>query len=96
LYFAAANLKTINTNIGSAKTIHGTYSHGVIFSSDTTNSCYQLSANPPGSLINMASDVISTTINFFNPIGDIAILPDTASVFNDLVHDKITRVSWCI
>ena len=21
---------------------------------------------------------------------------DTASVFNDLVHDKITRLSWCI
>jgi hypothetical protein len=73
-YFAAANLKTMNDNLGtSAQTVHATYSHGLIFSSETANACYQLSASSPGAAITMDGDSIYSGGNWFPTISDIAI-----------------------
>jgi hypothetical protein len=73
-YFAAANLKTMNDNIGtSAQTVHATYSHGLIFSSDTTNACYQLSASSPGAAIPMSSASIGSDSDWFTTISGITI-----------------------
>jgi hypothetical protein len=33
--------------------------------------------------------------NYFTTISDITISIDATSVLNSLVHEKITRVSWC-
>ncbi len=84
----------MNNNIGSPLTVHETYSHGLIFSSDTTNACYQLSSNPITS-ITMSSRSTGSGGNNFITISDIIISTDTTSVLSNLVHEITTRVSWC-
>ena len=44
----------------------------------------------------MTTNVVNDTPNHFTAITDITMSTDATSVLNNLVHDKITRVSWCI
>ena len=95
-YFAAANLKTMDDNLGSAYTVHATYSHGLIFSSDPMNACYQLSASSLGSIIPMTSETPSSEDDDYSIISYVSISTDGTSASKNLVYDKITRVTWCV